>query len=137
MYYECDFYNSSSTWYKPEYFQYGDYGENMKCLHDYVIETSGDDVFDIDFANSFYLENDKLVSDSDNGANTIKLVAKNIEYSITKPLSGPGGLGRRTKYKMMDDLDAGNVTLGYTLCHKCGNQEFWTTGGDAVGAGGG
>lgn len=41
------------------------------------------------------LENDKLVSDSDNGANTIKLVAKNIEYSITKPLSGPGGLGRR------------------------------------------
>ena len=29
MYYECDFYNSSSTWYKPEYFQYGDYGEDM------------------------------------------------------------------------------------------------------------
>ena len=29
MYYECDFYNSSSTWYKPEYFQYGDYGEEM------------------------------------------------------------------------------------------------------------
>ncbi|MDH3657831.1 MAG: hypothetical protein OEM77_06815 [Nitrosopumilus sp.] len=29
MYYECDFYNSSSTWYKPEYFQYGDYEENM------------------------------------------------------------------------------------------------------------
>ena len=29
MYYECDFYNSSSTWYKPEYFQYEDYGEDM------------------------------------------------------------------------------------------------------------
>ena len=29
MYYECDFYNSASTWYKPEYFQYGDYGEDM------------------------------------------------------------------------------------------------------------
>jgi len=29
MYYECDFYNSSSTWYKPEYFQYGNYGEDM------------------------------------------------------------------------------------------------------------
>jgi len=29
MYYECDFYNSSSTWYKPEYFQYADYGEDM------------------------------------------------------------------------------------------------------------
>jgi len=29
MYYECDFYNSSSVWYKPEYFQYGNYGEDM------------------------------------------------------------------------------------------------------------
>jgi hypothetical protein len=29
MYYECDFYNSSSTWYKPDMFQYGDYGEDM------------------------------------------------------------------------------------------------------------
>jgi len=29
MYYECDLYNSSSTWYKPEYFQYADYGEDM------------------------------------------------------------------------------------------------------------
>jgi hypothetical protein len=59
------------------------------------IETSGDDVFDIDFADSFYLENDQLVNDSDNGANTIKLVAKRIEYSLTKPPNGPGGLKRR------------------------------------------
>ena len=29
MYYECDFYNSSSTWYKPEYFKYGNYGDDM------------------------------------------------------------------------------------------------------------
>ena len=29
MYYECYFYNSSSTWYKIDMFQYGDYGENM------------------------------------------------------------------------------------------------------------
>lgn len=29
MYYECDFYNSFSTWYRPEYFQYSDYGEDM------------------------------------------------------------------------------------------------------------
>lgn len=29
MYYECDFYNSSSTWYKPDMFEYGDYGEDM------------------------------------------------------------------------------------------------------------
>jgi len=26
MYYECDFYNSSSTWYKSEMFQYSNYG---------------------------------------------------------------------------------------------------------------
>ena len=29
MYYEYDFYNSSSTWYKPEMFQFDDYVENM------------------------------------------------------------------------------------------------------------
>jgi len=29
MYCECDFYNSASTWYKPEMFQYSDYGEDM------------------------------------------------------------------------------------------------------------
>ena len=29
MYYECDFYNSAATWYKPEMFKFGDYGENM------------------------------------------------------------------------------------------------------------
>jgi hypothetical protein len=29
MYYECGFYNSASTWYRPEYFQYGNYGEDM------------------------------------------------------------------------------------------------------------
>ena len=62
---------------------------------EYSIETSGDDVFDIDFGDAFYLENDKIVSDSDNGANTIQLVAKRIEYSITKPASGKGGLVRR------------------------------------------
>jgi len=29
MYYECDFYNSSSTWYKPEMFQYGEHGKDI------------------------------------------------------------------------------------------------------------
>jgi len=29
MYCECDFYNSSATWYKPEMFVYGEYGEDM------------------------------------------------------------------------------------------------------------
>ena len=29
MYYECEFFNSASTWYKPEYFVYGDYVVDM------------------------------------------------------------------------------------------------------------
>ena len=29
MYYKCDFYNSASMWYKPEYFGCGDYGDDM------------------------------------------------------------------------------------------------------------
>ena len=33
MYYECDFYNSSSTWYKPEMFQYSDYGGDTLFLY--------------------------------------------------------------------------------------------------------
>ena len=64
--------------------------------------------------------------------------------SIFKPLQGLlsfAGItickkcGRRTKYKIMDELDAGNVSLGYTQCDKCGNREFWVRGGDAVGVG--
>lgn len=47
--------------------------------------------FDIQFGDSFYLNNPRIVSDSDNGANTIKLVAKRIEYSITKAENGQGG----------------------------------------------
>lgn len=64
---------------------------------EFDIETSGDNIFDIDFGDSFFLENANLVSDADNGANTIKLVAKRIEYSITKPPAGPGGLRRRIR----------------------------------------
>ncbi len=64
---------------------------------EFNIESSGDDVFDVKFGDSFYLYNDELVDDSDNGSNTIKLVAKRIEYSITKPQQGPGGLRRRLK----------------------------------------
>jgi len=59
------------------------------------LTTTGTSTFDIKFADSFYFNNSKIVSDSDNGANTIKLVAKRIEYSITKPPSGNGGLRRR------------------------------------------
>ena len=49
----------------------------------------------IRFGESFYLENDNLVDDADSGNNTIKLVAKRIEYSITKPDVGRGGIRRR------------------------------------------
>jgi hypothetical protein len=63
---------------------------------EYTLSTTGTSTFDIKFADSFYYLNSKLVSDSDNStSNNIKLVAKRIEYSITKPSSGNGGLRRR------------------------------------------
>ncbi len=62
---------------------------------EFNVETSGDDMFDVLFGESFFLENDEIVNDSDDVANTIKLVAKRIEYSITKPPGGRGGLRRR------------------------------------------
>jgi len=62
---------------------------------EFTIETSGDDMFDILFGEAFFLLNDQIVSESDDVANTIKLVAKRIEYSITKPPGGKGGLRRR------------------------------------------
>jgi len=63
---------------------------------EFVIDTSGEDMFDILFGESFYLLNTDLVSDSDNATTgNIKLVAKRIEYSITKTPSGVGGLKRR------------------------------------------
>ncbi len=58
----------------------------------YDITTEG--TFDIDFADSFFLENKFLVNESDNGANTIKLVAKKITYTIDKQPQGPGGFLR-------------------------------------------
>lgn len=69
---------------------------------EYNIESSGDDVFDIKFGDSFLLENDEIVNvplaDREifiEDENKIRLVAKRIEYSITKPQQGPGGLRRR------------------------------------------
>ena len=58
----------------------------------YDITTEG--TFDIDFADSFFLENKFLVNESDNGDNTIKLVAKKITYTIDKQPQGPGGFLR-------------------------------------------
>ena len=68
---------------------------------EYNLETSGDDMFDIDFGDSFLFENSEIVKvDSPNSnetANKIQLTAKRIEYSITKPPTGIGGLKRRIK----------------------------------------
>jgi len=65
---------------------------------EFDIETSGDNIFDIQFGDSFFLLDANLVSDNDNSTNNnIKLVAKRIEYSITKPPAGPGGLRRRIR----------------------------------------
>lgn len=62
---------------------------------EFNIDSTGDEIFDVRFGDSFYLENDNLVNNSDNGSNNIKLVAKRIEYSITKPPQGRGGLRRK------------------------------------------
>jgi hypothetical protein len=66
---------------------------------EFNIESTGDEIFDVPFGDSFYLHNDNLVSDDDrpNDSNNIKLVAKRIEYSITKPTGGKGGLRRKIK----------------------------------------
>lgn len=64
---------------------------------DFIAETSGDDIFDLPFGDSYFLKNDQLIDDDDKGGenNNIKLVAKRIEYSITKTPTGKGGLKRR------------------------------------------
>jgi hypothetical protein len=67
---------------------------------EYDLTTSGTSVFDIDFGDSFFLEKDDFVfvpsADRVTGetANKIKLVAKRIEYHLTKPQVGRGGLTR-------------------------------------------
>ena len=58
----------------------------------YDVVTSG--TYDIKFGESFFLNNPEMVSDADGAANQIKLVAKRIEYSITKPKGGSGGFLR-------------------------------------------
>jgi len=113
---------------------------------EFNITTTGREIFNIRFGDSFYLKNRRLVSDSDKPItsaaswsnsinyiigdhviqslvlyecikkninnippnvtfwkqtdtelNTIKLVAKKIEYSISRPPAGSGGLQRRIK----------------------------------------
>ena len=67
---------------------------------EFVVGTQG--TFDIRFGDSFYYKNPRLVNDADKPItpttfvpNTIKLVAKKIEYSIIKSNKGKGGLLRK------------------------------------------
>ena len=70
---------------------------------EFNFQTSGKDVFNMRFGDTFFLENEDLVLDTDDttsGETTkkkIKLVAKRIEYHLTKPLAGSGGLTRSIK----------------------------------------
>jgi len=59
---------------------------------DFEIVTDGK--FDIELFETFTLNNANLINDSDNGANTLSLVAKEIKYTIDKPESGLGGFIR-------------------------------------------
>lgn len=63
---------------------------------EFDITTSGK--ADINFGDYFLYENSNLIPDefeTSGGSNKIKLVAKHIEYSITKPVDGKGGFLRR------------------------------------------
>ena len=73
--------------------------EKRKHRHvEFEVTTTGN--FTTPFGNFFKLTHPRLISDSlrsgtSGGVNYIKLVAKNIEYSITKPVNGKGGFLRR------------------------------------------
>lgn len=67
--------------------------EITKFRHkEYEITTEGH--IDVDYGESFYLRNIYLIPDSDNGANTIKLVAKKLKYTIDKAPTGVSGFLR-------------------------------------------
>ena len=65
---------------------------------EYEVNTTGK--FDIEMGDFFKFKHQRLISDglrsgTDGGINYIKLVAKRIEYSITKPVDGKGGFLRK------------------------------------------
>ena len=69
-------------------------------LIQYDVQTTGK--FDINFGDSYFFEDDEIVYITDtlqSGETTskVKLVAKYIEYSITKPDNGEGGFTRRIR----------------------------------------
>jgi hypothetical protein len=71
--------------------------EKRKWRHvEYDITTTGNCA--INFGDYFLYENSNLIPDefeTSSGSNKIQLVAKHIEYSVTKPVDGKGGFLRR------------------------------------------
>jgi hypothetical protein len=74
---------------------------------EFNFQTSGNSIFDIRFGDTLFLKNSELVSDADydetslgagdGTAGTVRLVAKRIEYHLTKPSAGAGGITRSVK----------------------------------------
>ena len=65
---------------------------------EYDVTTTGR--FDIGFGDYFNLADSEIVpafTDPTESAGSVKLVAKRIEYSISKPLNGKGGFLRRIR----------------------------------------
>jgi hypothetical protein len=52
---------------------------------------------DIKFGDFMLYSDSEIVDETDTADNTVKLVAKHIEYSITKPIEGAGGALRRIR----------------------------------------
>ena len=74
---------------------------------EFNFQTSGNSIFDVRFGDTLFLKNAELVSDADydetslgagdGTTGTIRLVAKRIEYHLTKPTAGAGGITRSIK----------------------------------------
>ncbi len=64
---------------------------------EFDVTSTGSSIFDIRVGDSLFLKNERLVNNADDGPTTIKLVAKKIEYSISRPAAGRGGVERRIK----------------------------------------
>ena len=72
--------------------------KQMKSFQHVEFDTTTTGRFDIGFGDYFNLQDEDIIpSNLQDSANTIKLVAKRIEYSITKPLNGKGGFLRRIR----------------------------------------
>jgi len=74
---------------------------------EFNFQTSGNNIFDIRFGDTFFLKNTDLINDDsrnettlgagDGEVGTIRLVAKRIEYHLSVPENGPGGITRSIK----------------------------------------